>query len=148
MLNSYFFGSKIFFGDIMRLSTKGRYALTIMLDIASTYEKKDFISLNDIAQKENISYKYLEKIMNNLKKYDFFITSRGSLGGYQLKYSPDHYRIGDIIEAAEESMDVVSCTSEGNLCPKSQNCRTYPLWKGLSDEIHNYLNSKTLADYL
>ena len=131
----------------MKISTKGRYALAIMLDIAEFYYEDKFVSLNEISEKENISLKYLEKIMINLKKQDFFITSRGSTGGYKLKYSPEHYRIGDIIKAAEEDIKVVSCIEDTN-CPKKGICRTYPLWKGLSDEINEYLNSKTLKDYL
>lgn len=131
----------------MKISTKGRYALAIMLDIAEFYNEDKFVSLNEISEKENISLKYLEKIMINLKKQDFFITSRGSTGGYKLKYSPEHYRIGDIIKAAEEDIKVVSCIEDTN-CPKKGICRTYPLWKGLSDEINEYLNSKTLKDYL
>lgn len=131
----------------MKISTKGRYAITIMLDIAEGFYEDKFISLNDISERERISLKYLEKIMTSLKKQDFFITSRGSNGGYKLKYSPEHYRIGDIVRAAEEETNVVSCIDD-NDCPKRGMCRTYPLWKGLSDEINEYLNSKTLKDYL
>ena len=131
----------------MKISTKGRYALTLMLDLALSYEKGKFISLNEIAENENISLKYLEKIMMSLKKNDFFITSRGSVGGYKLKYAPEHYRIGDIIRAAEEDLDIVSCVNREN-CPKQGQCKTYPIWKGLSDEINDYLNSKTLKDYI
>lgn len=131
----------------MKLSTKGRYGLTIMLDIAEGYKEDKFVSLNEISERENISLKYLEKIMTSLKKYDFFITSRGSNGGYKLKYDPSKYRIVDIIRASEEEVDIVSCVGSSD-CPKKNMCRTYPLWKGLSDEINDYLNSKTLADYL
>ena len=131
----------------MKLSTKGRYGLTIMLDIAEGYKEDKFVSLNEISERENISLKYLEKIMTSLKKCDFFITSRGSSGGYKLKYDPSKYRIGDIIRASEEEVDIVSCVGSSD-CPKKNMCRTYPLWKGLSDEINDYLNSKTLADYL
>lgn len=130
----------------MRISTKGRYALTIMIDIAREYNNDIYISLTDISKKENISLKYLEKIMINLKKAGFFIVAKGKDGGYKLSRKPDEYSIGEIIRAAEEELNVVSCVSDS--CPKVNKCNTFPLWKGLSDEINNYLDSKKLSDYL
>lgn len=130
----------------MKISTKGRYALTIMLDIAKNYESGEFTSLSDIAEMENISLKYLEKIMVNLKNADFFIVTKGKNGGYKLKKSPGEYSIGEIIRAAEEELDIVSCVSDK--CPKKHKCDTYPIWKGLSDEINEYLNNKNLGEYL
>ena len=130
----------------MKISTKGRYALTIMIDIAREYSDDKFVSLNDISKKENISLKYLEKIMISLKKADFFIVAKGKDGGYKLKKKPDEYSIGEIIRAAEEELSVVSCVNDS--CPKANKCNTYPLWKGLSDEINNYLDNKKLSEYL
>ena len=130
----------------MKISTKGRYALSIMLNIARNYESDTFTSLSEIAEKENISLKYLEKIMINLKKADLVISLKGKEGGYKLKKSPSEYSIGEIIRAAEGDLDIVSCVS--NKCPKKNSCGTYPLWKGLSDEINEYLNSKNLGEYL
>lgn len=130
----------------MRISTKGRYALTIMLDIGSKYYDDKFVSLSEISEKENISIKYLEKIMLDLNKHDFFISTRGKDGGYKLKYPPENYKIGDIIKAAEEKIEITSCIKDN--CPKKGKCRSYPLWEGLSNEINEYLNSKTLKDYL
>ena len=109
----------------MKITTKGRYAVAVMLELAYNYEKDEFLSLKDISEKEGISLKYIEKIMLDLKKEDFFITSRGQEGGYKLKYSPDKYPIGKIINAVEN-----------------------PIWKDLNDEMNNYLNSKTLKDYI
>ena len=130
----------------MKISTKGRYALTIMIDIAREYSDDKFVSLTDISKKENISLKYLEKIMISLKKADFFIVAKGKDGGYKLKKKPDEYSIGEIIRAAEEELSVVSCISDS--CPRANKCNTYPLWKGLSDEINNYLDNKKLSEYL
>lgn len=130
----------------MRISTKGRYALTIMLDIARKYDSGRFVSLNEVANDEGISLKYLEKIMINLKKADFFITCKGKDGGYKLKREPGSYSIGEIIRAAEEDLNISSCV-DGD-CPARESCKTYPLWKGLSDEINDYLDSKRLIDYL
>ena len=130
----------------MKISTKGRYALTIMINIARNYDMDEYISLTDISKKENISLKYLEKIMINLKKADFFIVAKGKDGGYKLKRKPEDYSIGEIIRAAEEELSVVSCVSDS--CPKANKCNTYPLWKGLSDEINNYLDNKKLSEYI
>lgn len=130
----------------MKISTKGRYAVTIMMELARNYKNDTFLSLNDIASSSDISLKYLEKIMINLKKKDFFIVSKGSNGGYKLAYSPDKYKIGDIIRASEEETEVVPCIN--STCPRTNNCSTFPLWKELNDVINDYLDSKTLADYL
>ena len=130
----------------MKISTKGRYALTIMIDVAKNNSNSDYISLTDISKKENISLKYLEKIMINIKKADFFIVAKGKDGGYKLKRNPDEYSIGEIIRAAEEELNVVSCFN--NSCPKANKCSTFPLWKGLSDEINKYLDGKKLSEYL
>lgn len=130
----------------MKISTKGRYALTIMINIGREYKNDRFISLAEIAEKENMSLKYLEKIMINLKNADFVIATKGKDGGYKLKKDPNLYSIGEIIRAADEDLNVVSCIN--NKCPKEKNCDTYSLWKGLNDEINEYLDSKKLGDYL
>ena len=132
----------------MKISTKGRYALTIMRNIAKEYDKDDFISLSEISERENISLKYLEKIMISLKKADFFIVAKGKEGGYKLKRKPEEYSIGEIIRAADEELDVVSCIKNEKQCPAKTKCKTYSLWKELSDEINNFLDSKCLKDYL
>lgn len=131
----------------MKITTKGRYAIVIMLALANNYESGEFLSLKDISEDEGISLKYLEKIMGILKKSDFFISSRGSDGGYMLKYEPKHYKIGDILNAAEREIAPVSCVKDDNSCPKQGLCKTFPIWKDLNDEMNKYLNSKTLADY-
>ena len=130
----------------MKITTKGRYAVAVMLELASNYDKEEFLSLKDISEKEEISLKYI--IMVEIKKKDFFITSRGQEGGYKLKYSPDKYRLGDIINAVEKELAPASCVKEENSCPKQGICKTYPIWKDLNDEMTKYLNSKTLADYV
>lgn len=132
----------------MKITTKGRYAIVIMLFLANHYEEGEFISLKDIAEEENISLKYLEKIMGLLNKEKFFISSRGQVGGYKLAHDPSYYKIGDILNAAEKDIVTVECVKEDNSCPKQGLCKTYPIWKELNDEINKYLNSKTLADYI
>ena len=131
----------------MKISTKGRYALVIMIDLAKEYNSGNYISLKEIAEKENMSLKYLEKLMLILNKADYFISSRGEKGGYKLKYSPDKYNIGDILRLAEGNLDVVDCVSS-NGCPNKHHCKTFSLWKELNDLINDYLDGKTLADYI
>lgn len=131
----------------MKISTKGRYALTIMLSIAKGYDKDEYISLNKIAEDEQISVKYLEKIMTSLKKNNLVKSTTGKDGGYKLNKKPEEYKIGEIIRAAEENLDVVKCINSPD-CPKKTTCKTYPLWEGLNNEINDYLDSKTLKDYL
>jgi Rrf2 family protein len=130
----------------MKISTKGRYGLLIMLDLASEYESGRFVSLKEIADKENISLKYLEKLMLNLKKGDFFISSTGTSGGYKLKNSPDKYTLGDILRVAEGDLNVTSCLTDG--CPMEHKCKSFRIWKDLNDVISNHLDSKTLKDYM
>ena len=101
----------------MKISTKGRYALTIMLSIAKGYDKDEYISLNKIAEDEQISVKYLEKIMTSLKKNNLVKSTTGKDGGYKLNKKPEEYKIGEIIRAAEENLDVVKCINNPD-CPK------------------------------
>jgi len=130
----------------MKISTKGRYAVIIMMELAHNYDNDNYLSLSDISNSSGISLKYLEKLMINLKKQNYFIISRGGNGGYKLAYTPDKYKIGDIIRASEEQTEVAPCINSE--CPKNKNCSSFTLWKELNDVINNYLDSKTLADYL
>ena len=131
----------------MKISTKGRYALTIMRNLAKNYDKEEYISLSEISEEENISLKYLEKIMIQLKKSDFFIIAKGKEGGYKLKRNPKDYTIGEIVRAADEELNLVDCLKQNN-CPAKSKCKTYSLWKDLSEEINKFLDSKKLVDYL
>lgn len=132
----------------MKITTKGRYAILIMLTLANYYEDDQFISLKEISEEENISLKYLEKIMMSLKKEDFFHSSRGVDGGYKLAYPPSHYKLSDILKAAERNLAPASCVTDEVDCERKGICKTYPIWKDLNDEMMNYLNHKTLEDYI
>ena len=132
----------------MKISTRGRYALVIMIDLAKEYKNDTYLSLKDIAKKENMSLKYLEKLMLILNKGDYFISSRGEKGGYKLKYRPQDYKIGDILRLAEGDLSVTDCVSGKHKCPNNHKCSTFPLWNELNSLINNYLDSKTLADYI
>lgn len=132
----------------MKISTKGRYALRIMADIA-TNNTNEFVSLNDIATRQEISNKYLEKIIRILNNAGYLISSRGVTGGYKLSKTPKEYKIGDILRTAEGDLAPVSClTEKKNNCNRKSNCMTLPFWKGLDNAIENYVDSKTLDDII
>ena len=129
----------------MKISTKGRYALRVMVDLAIN-DNGNFISLKDIATRQEISNKYLEQIIALLTKAGFLETARGNNGGYKLSKAPNEYIIGDILRATEGDLTPIFCLTGENICSKQKNCKTYSFWKGLDDTINNYINSKTLQD--
>lgn len=132
----------------MKISTKGRYALRMMLDLAQN-SNNSFISLKDIAQRQNISKKYLEQIVPLLNKSGVLRTNRGYQGGYMLANTPDKYTVGDILRITEGNLSVVSCLEqEPNLCSRQEECSTLYIWKGLNNVIADYLDNITLQDIL
>lgn len=132
----------------MKISTRGRYSLRMMIDLAMHYED-GFIALKDISERQNISKKYLEQIIPFLNRSNLLITNRGHLGGYQLSKSPTEITIGAILLSAEGSLCPVSCMdNDPNICPRQAQCVTLPVWKGLYEVMIGYLNSLTLEDLL
>ena len=133
----------------MMISTKGRYALRIMIDLAQ-HNNNQFLSLNDVAQRQNISVKYLESIVATLYKAGFLESLRGKKGGYRLKYEPSYYTIGAILQTAEGTLAPVTCLDKTKnfVCDRSSNCLTLPLWQKLDDVVNDYLESITLADLI
>lgn len=131
----------------MKVSTKGQYSLKIMIYLANRYEKDEFVSLKKISDDEHISLKYLERLIAVLNKKGYFITSRGTDGGYKLKKHPKYYSIGEILSVAEGSIAPVSCVEHGFICPSKDKCSTYLIWNDLNEAINNHLNNKTLDDY-
>ena len=132
----------------MLISTKGRYALRVMIDLAE-HQSEEFISLKEVAQRQEISEKYLESIIRLLVKDRVLESLRGKGGGYRLKKDPDQYTVGSILRLTEESLAPVSCL-DGNAdtCPRMAQCRTLSLWQGLDRVINEYLDSITLADLM
>lgn len=131
----------------MKISTKGRYAIAIMMDLAM-HNDGTFTSLKDIATRQEISIKYLEQIISKLNKSGFLETARGNNGGYKLTRNPCEYRVGDILRATEGELAPIYClTSEGN-CKKEKTCKTLSFWKGLDNVINEYVDSKTLEDLI
>ncbi|XSG83770.1 MAG: Fe-S cluster assembly transcriptional regulator IscR [Methylohalobius sp. ZOD2] len=130
----------------MRLTTKGRYAVTAMLDLAYHSGQKP-VTLTDIAKRQDISLSYLEQLFSKLRRAGMVTGVRGPGGGYQLSRSSDEINIADIITAVDESVDSTRCGGKGN-CQNSQPCLTHELWMGLSEQIRTYLAGISLADLL
>ena len=132
----------------MLISTKGRYALRVMMDLAR-HGGEGYVVLMDIAQREGISEKYLEGIVAALSRSGFLLTQRGRGGGYRLARRPEEYSVGGILRAAEGSLAPVSCIKTGDAeCPNADNCMTLPLWKELDRVMNEYLDSVSLSDLM
>ena len=132
----------------MMVSTKGRYALTVMVDLARKGEK-GYVSLSDIAESENLSMKYLESIIAILNKGGMLKSLRGKNGGYMLARDPKDYNINEILLLTEGTLAPVNCImQEGVQCDKAATCSTLPLWAGLDKVIENYLKGITLEDII
>jgi len=132
----------------MLISTKGRYALRVMVDLAE-HSTDGFIPLKMIAARQNISEKYLENIIKLLVKAKLLTGVRGKGGGYRLTKAPEQYTVGDILRMTEDSLAPVSCLEPGAAaCSGAAECRTLSLWAGLNEVINKYLDQYTLADLL
>ena len=129
----------------MRISTKGRYALRLMLDLA-VHDTGENIALKTIAKRQDISGKYLEQIIGVLTKAGFVKSVRGSSGGYRLARSPKEYTIGDILRLTEGSLAPVDCVEDGTDCGRADQCVTVMLWQKLNDAINSVVDNITLAD--
>lgn len=130
------------------VSTKGRYALRVMIDLAS-HDREDYIPLKSIAQKQGISEKYLESIIVLLSKAGAIDGLRGKGGGYRLNRDAKSYSVGEILRLTEGSLAPVSCLDgEKNRCERASCCKTRPMWETLDSLICNYLDSISLADFI
>lgn len=132
----------------MKISTKGRYALRLMLDLAQN-DKQDPISIKDIAARQQISDKYLEQIISILNKAGYVKSIRGPQGGYFLAKAPSHYTVGMILRLTEGSLAPVSCLEDSeNGCERQIDCVTWILWGKINEAVSNVVDSITLADLL
>lgn len=130
----------------MIVSTKGRYALRVMIDLAE-HQAERYVPLKEVAARQDISEKYLENILKVLVQNGFLEGLRGKGGGYRLTRSPDQYTVAEILLLTEGSLAPVSCLTPGApTCERMANCRTYTMWKGLNDLIADYFGKITLAD--
>ncbi|MBR1639915.1 MAG: RrF2 family transcriptional regulator [Treponema sp.] len=132
----------------MIVSTRGRYALRVMIDLAEQHADT-YVPLKDIVQRQNISQKYVEAIMTLLSKNGFVIALHGKGGGYKLNRKPSEYKIGEILRLTEGTLAPVACLECGaEPCERASYCRTLPLWKELDNRVSGYLDSVTIADFM
>ena len=132
----------------MNITSKGRYALRVMMDLAQ-HPEDGFISLKVVADRQQISMKYLEMIISHLKKVELVESTRGKEGGYRLTRSPEKYTIHEILNCIEDNLAPVSCIQSGAVqCEHADACLTIPMWKELDDITNAYLSSVSLLDLL
>lgn len=132
----------------MKISTRGRYSLRMMIDLAQHYND-GFVALKDISTRQNISKKYLEQIIPFLNRSSLLNANKGHMGGYRLAKSPSDITVREILESAEGSLAPVSCMDNNpHLCEKCGDCLTLPIYEGLYEAINNYLSGITLEDII
>lgn len=130
----------------MRLTTKGRYAVTAMLDLA-IHADREPVTLSDISVRQDISLSYLEQLFARLRRSELVQSVRGPGGGYRLGKETRQIAIVDIIDAVDESVDATRCQGRGN-CQHGETCLTHYLWEDLSQQIHDFLSGISLADLM
>lgn len=132
----------------MMISTKGRYALRVMIDLAE-HQTDGYIPLKEIAHRQEISEKYLESILKALVQKKFLTGLRGKGGGYRLTMSPEQYTVGSILRLTEGSLAPVACLEEDPIqCSRMASCRTLPMWRGLNKLVNDFFDGITIADLM
>lgn len=132
----------------MIVSTRGRYALRVLIDLAE-HSEEERIPLKDVAERQQISQKYIEAIMTMLSKNGLVDGIHGKGGGYKLNRPPEEYKVGDILRVTEGTLAPVACLEKGSApCPKKDFCRTLPLWSKLDELIETYLDSVSIKDLM
>lgn len=132
----------------MKFTTKGRYALRILIDIAMSNSDR-FISIKEISERQKISTKYMETIVSMLNKGGFLISLRGHAGGYKLSRPAKDIIAGDVLRYIEGSVAPIPCLeADVNNCDRADQCMTLPFWKGLGDVVNKYLDSYTIQDFI
>jgi Rrf2 family protein len=130
----------------MLISTKGRYALRVLVDMAER-QAEGYIPLKEIAERQEISEKYLESIVKELVKNEVVTGVRGKGGGYRLRKTPEQINVGEVLRYMEGSLSPVACLEDGAApCERSARCRTLEFWQGLDEAIRSYTSGYTLAD--
>ena len=132
----------------MLISTRGRYALRVLIDLAE-HREDGYTAMKEVAARQEISLKYLERILPVLAKNGVIEGITGKGGGYRLTKAPEEFRVGDILRLTEGDLAPVACLECGaESCGKEQDCRTRGLWRGLYDLLNNYFDNVTLADLM
>lgn len=130
----------------MKLTTKGRYAVTAMLDLA-LHGDHGPVSLADISARQEISLSYLEQLFSRLRRHQLVVSIRGPGGGYRLSRDASLVFVAEVVDAVNESLDTTRCANKGD-CQKGEKCLTHHLWSDLSDQIHHFLSEISLADLM
>ena len=132
----------------MMISTKGRYALRVMIDLAE-HCNGEYIPMKDVVKRQQVSQKYVERIMTMLSKANFVEAVHGKGGGYRLNRSPDEYIVGDILRLTEGSLAPVACLDcDAEECERADQCRTLPMWKELNNRITDFFDGITIDDLM
>ncbi len=130
----------------MKISTKGRYALRLMIDLAE-HDQGEFIPLKEIAARQEVSIKYMEQIVNQLSRAGLLRSVRGAQGGYRLTRLPEEYTAGEILRVTEGGLAPIACLDvAAEACPRNQECSTLDFWVGLAEVVNQYVDGTTLAD--
>lgn len=131
----------------MKISTRGRYALRLMLDLAVN-DLGMYIPLKAVAERQDISDKYLEQIIHQLSKANLVVSARGAQGGYKLAKHPDEYTVGEILRTVEGSLAPVACLECGTPCSRAEQCIAIGFYKKIQDAVDDVVNNTTLADMI
>lgn len=132
----------------MLISTRGRYALRVLLDLAE-HRNDGYIAMKKVAERQDLSLKYIEKIMPVLSKNNYVEGIHGKGGGYRLVKEPEEYRVGDILRLAEGDLAPVTCLScNAEKCERAETCPTLPMWTEFHNMVNNYFDGITLADLM
>lgn len=131
----------------MKISTKGQYALQMMLDLAVN-DTGEYITIKSIAGRQNLSEKYLEQIINMLSRANYVRSVRGARGGYRLTHSPGYYTVGMILRTIEGSLAPLSCIEDSRDCSKGEECMLCGLWRKINDSINDVIDHITLEDLI
>lgn len=132
----------------MMISTKGRYALRVMIDLAQNYGN-GFVPMKEVAKRQNVSLKYLERILPVLTKNKLIEGLQGKGGGYRLTLAPDRYRVGDILRLTEGDLAPVACLGcDADVCERAETCKTLPMWSEFYKLTNAYFDGISLSDFL
>ena len=133
---------------LMKISTKGRYALRMLIDLAEHHED-GFVALKTIAERQNISKKYLEIIVKDMVAGGLLVGASGKGGGYKLCRKPEEYSVGEILELMEGNLNSVACIANPDyVCPRRDGCQTLPLWTEFDNLVHDFFYGKKLSDLI
>ena len=133
----------------MLISTRGRYALRFLVDLAENQGNNDYITTQELAERQEVSLKYAERLMASLSRNNFVKALHGKNGGYRLERKPEDCKVGDVLRAMDEELVPVECMKcNPNTCTRAKDCRTLPMWQKLGKVINDFFDGVTIADLM